>query len=612
MKIKSFFYDVASREWKECKDSRYALREIEQIPASIVLRYHSEDDSSILKSIIWCEKHKTYEKVARWQEHAVETEEGCTIIGLFGEILLPQEKETPPIPKDVAERELDKKIEALLWGENVTCGRKKEKLPPFHKIPIRWRIVYHEEKGSVALMADVSQIMFRERLDHVKGKIVKIPHLQRYHTDGIGIQFANERIVPKDKCNEIPLQVANGVISYLKDEAERIYGKRPHMPASLRNGYFTKGKIRIQAFMKHPFDMNRWYLETSLRYYISYNLKKFSKNEEDIFPKLCKIFELKPTQQFMELYDKAPMALPIITILKILGIHRWDLVQPFLSLSVFCGEPIENEPDARFKSNIFSCFRDRNETFVFSDAFFEDEDMIRDYLFKNASYYGKESMAYIFYSRWWIWQKGEEAFAHHLLELQGLWGDWTEDFIIFFYCHYTDLPQAFRKKILQNGLSAEMYDEIVDIIRVKKPDTVEFSYSKQAEGYECELDGCTFRLVRNSADWASMWSGRSTAKHPKNDAIRMAIYFKNKFIGAIELRDVIETKSNLRGSYDSQQIREALLHITVLRWLNWTGLWKKYEPYNEEDYAYLMEKVTAIPLHGDGKADDAINEKERG
>ena len=157
-----------------------------------------------------------------------------------------------------------------------------------------------------------------------------------------------------------------------------------------------------------------------------------------------------------------------------------------------------------------------------------------------------------------------------------------------------------------------MYDEIVDIIRVKKPDTVEFSYSKQAEGYECELDGCTFRLVRNSADWASMWSGRSTAKHPKNDAIRMAIYFKNKFIGAIELRDVIETKSNLRGSYYSQQIREALLHITVLRWLNWTGLWKKYEPYNEEDYAYLMEKVTAVPLHGDVKADDAINEKERG
>ena len=302
MQRRAFFYDLTSESWKECMNPEYVTRDINLVPVhQIVLRKKSV--SSPAQQEVWCTEHHTYEKVDRISEMEIKTKEGCQMQGLLQG--------------------------GFHW--------KGDELAKIQVSPIRWRVIYHENIGAVALIQDIPEVWWGRVTDKRTNGVVWIPDLRGFRTEEVTLDFREERIYREKHCRNIPDCVADAALAYMMEAAEAEFDQRPSLPANLRNPPFLDdGRLKLEAFLHNPFDMNLYLLKQVFGYGNNASVI-FSRQSNNGFTMLCNELNLESSTFLKDSYATNPYAPIMIAILQSLGIKQPQFIQPFLAEPQFFG-----------------------------------------------------------------------------------------------------------------------------------------------------------------------------------------------------------------------------------------------------------------------------------
>ena len=559
MRRKAFHYNILAKEWYESTDEKMNAMDIEQIPAHFIIRT-SEHFGEATKNMIWCPSHKTYEEVTAHEGCVLVTVTGCRFEGLFG------------------------CIEPAADGHT-----------PVQDIPLRSRLLYNEGLGLVTIFADMATVNFQSIKNLEQEEMTYIPRSRQRKVESVTVVLKDKKITPQSKLSKIPLSTAKAALTFLKEEGEQLLGHSIKLPSSVNGDVFPSGESILLAFLHHPGDMNLWLLKD----YFHSGQDCFGTSSDDNFLDLCHAFHLKPTDYMKTLYDSNPLALPILFVLHILGIKKRELTEPFLTSNTFLGDSV-----ASGLKNVIGYTPLRNVKTGFPTGFIDDEDKIRS-LLENRAGWNDTWNPLLFYCHFRLRHEEENALANHLLELNINWEPRFWRTLRLFFHHFPELPEAIRKKIVTEGLTLEVHNEMVRIINRKKLEWPEFTYSEKELAYECEIDGHDFRLIRNSEQYHSVmqnmgfYNTNTLIDLPNNGIVRMAIYKGEKPVAYFELQGIALLMEKSNGSIYRDCIRNASTRTAFLHWLKWTGLSENYGPYYEEDYEILQEDVTVSPVTKD-------------
>ncbi|WP_028128962.1 hypothetical protein [Selenomonas sp. AE3005] len=558
MQGKTFCYDFFNKAWERCQDSDLGSEFLEHIPVHFIV-HRQKGAAASFKNVVWCQDHDTYEEVLSYENYHLTTKKGCSFRGLIG-------------------------MEPPSFSTRTT---------------IRWRVFYCEQSGIVTISADNADIVMTLYKDKSLDERVYRPHLRQYRTDSLSIQLSDKKIIPKDKFQQIPLPVVEAALHYLQDEAEKLYGKRPRLPASWSGDCFKSNQSRLTAFVHFPFDMNLWCLKDYFNDKRKYN-KLFIENESDRFSCLCNVWGLNSSAYIKNLYDNNPLSIPIVSLLNYLGIKRRELVESLLQIEGLWGSSLAEDCKKYILSQSYGGMHYES----FTNSCFEDKAKMRTFLNQYRSTFNT-CFSFFFYCHWRLWKYGEEDLTNHLLLLHKHWQDkYLHDFKLFFN-YYPDLPSEWKDRLGKEGFSMNVHNEMVHIINNEKLDWPEFIYSEKQVGYECEIDGFSFRLIYNNDAYQTIM-GELVFNFPGKDTVlpdvgilRVAVYKDGRVVAYIELHGIAKIIMHndalqARSSFCSASIRVAFLH-----WLKWTGLWEKYGPYYEDDLIVLDEEVQAKPISKD-------------
>ena len=555
MQKKAFYFDVSAQAWYECGDSLLATADIEQIPVHFLF-CRSVRIGGDCKAVIWCPAHSTYEEVSICEEHSLMTVTGCKFNGLFAHV------------------------------DEAPDGR-----TPVQDVLVRSRLLYNESTGIVTIFADMATVYFQSIKDRERGEMTYIPRSRQCKVESLSVILRDKKITPQDKIKNIPLVTAKAALTFLKEEGEQLLGHSIKLPSSVNGDVFPSGESILLAFLHHPGDMNLWLLKD----YFHSGQDCFGTSSDDNFLDLCHAFHLKPTDYMKTLYDSNPLALPILFVLHILGIKKRELTEPFLTSNTFLGDSV-----ASGLKNVIGYTPLRNVKTGFPTGFIDDEDKIRS-LLENRAGWNDTWNPLLFYCHFRLRHEEENTLANHLLELNINWEPRFWRTLRLFFHHFPELPEAIRKKIVTEGLTLEVHNEMVRIINRKKLEWPEFTYSDEERGYECEIDGYCFRLIYNSEQYHSVkqnldFFSTNRTDLPDCGVVRMAIYKGTKPVAYFELHGIALLMVKNHGSIYDDCLRDASVRVAFLHWLKWTGLWEHYGPYYEEDYEVLQEDVIANPV----------------
>lgn len=430
------------------------------------------------------------------------------------------------------------------------------------------------------------------------GKKVDIPHIREFHTEGLTIRFYDEKMLPEKNCKEMPDCVADAAIDFLLDAAERNFGERPVLPSSIHSEPFADGRVRIEAFLHYPWDMNLWFLKVYFN--PEYHDKDiFSRTSKDSFLGLCRKLEINPSDTLRKFHDAYPFALIMAVFLRYLGISNLDLARPFLSMHTFAGGSLSD----RLASTLYICGYHELLRQSFSPNNISDDEAVRAILESRRGYGNDKLPALFFYCQWYLSKTSEERLAHHLLYLQEHWDSHYLHFMDCFYNNYPDIPLEIRQIIIDRGLTIETENAMIDAINKRKLNWPDFFYTDEQEGYACEIDGYEFRLIYSSDEFHSLckrmlYSKSSMFPSIKNDGVlRIAVFRQGHLEACLLLHSIIKIIYNetCLSAY-GHRFLPVSVRIAVLHWLKWTGLYKSYGPYFESDHEYLDQEVQAKPL----------------
>lgn len=556
MQRKTFHYHIPAEEWRECRDEKMSAKDIEQIPVHFILcrPVRIGDDC---KAVIWCPAHSTYEEVSTFEEYSLTSAAGCKFDGLFAHV-----NEAP------------------------------DRHTPVQDVPIRSRLLYNEATGIVTIFADMATVYFQSIKDRECGEITYIPRSRQYKVESLSVILRDKKITPQDKLKKIPLATAKAALPFLKAEAERISGCSIKLPGSVDRNVFPTGEAILSAFLYQPGDMNLWLLKE----YFRNGQYSFWMSPDDNFLDLCHVFHLEPEKYLEFLYDCNPLALPILYVLHMLGITKRELAEPFLKSDTFLGDSVA---DGLKKVRGYG-----NPNTAFPANFFDNEENIRNFL-SNRAGASDTWNPLLFYCQYRLRYEKEEDLAEHLLKMNSAWEPRLWRSLRLFFHHYPQLPESIREKVMQEGLTLDLHNEIVRIINQKKLAWPEFTYSEKELAYECEIGGYAFRLIRNSEQYHSVMQNmgfyctKTLIELPDSGIMRMAIYKGEKPVAYFELHGIALMMQKSNGSSYDNCLRNASVRVSFLHWLKWTGLLENYGPYYEEDYEILQEDVTVSPVAKD-------------
>jgi hypothetical protein len=294
----------------------------------------------------------------------------------------------------------------------------------------------------------------------------------------------------------------------------------------------------------------------------------------------------------------------MIAILQSLGIKQSQLIQPFLAEPQFFGNsfPIVCKEDL----GIYDAHHIKQETF--SKEFFEDDEKVRAMLLSRRGYRGNANKVHLsFYCQWYLYQTDEEALAHHLLMLQKSWKPHYWHFLESFYHYYPDIPAEIRQRILAEGCSLEMENTMIDAINKRKLNWPDFFYTEEEKQYACRIGDFEFKLIYTSEEFHSLMRiilscPPSIFPSLKDDGVlRVAVLKEGRNVACLLVHKIVKTIIHHSGGVYDSAFYEADIRTAVLRWLKWTGLYKKYGPYYESDYEILDQEVEAEPLQESGR-----------
>ena len=557
MQERIFRFDIPSHEWTECTDKKYGAGDPECIPRFVVVS-EQEDTMLPMHQKVWCETHQMYEEVTGWQDDTVTTSAGCRMWGFAAEV--------------------------MNLGESANDSGKPA--------TICWRVSQRED-GTVFIGRVNGWISTLRCWEVQRKELVEVPYWSLGPSQGLSLHLFPKQIFPQKPSISIPSIVADAAIDYLLDEAESHYGKRPRLPACARSGSLANGTTRLLAFLDYPFHIALWHYKDFFG--SSYQKKSLAEDEEDIFPYLCEGLNLQPTEELRAQFERTPMTLAVTALLRVFGVKTPSLVDKFMDKETFFGESPAYVLHYKLNQYLFSS----PQRGIFSSDLFKDDKTARSFLKGvKATYDGWEEM--LFYCRWRLFKEGEERLASHLRDMDA---HWTPRFMkaAKLFCHnYSDLSTTFRDDLLREGLTVEMHNRMIRKINEKAIGKPDFSYSAAEKRYECRIGDYTFRLIKNNTDYRAVLAAAAIDNHncldqPDNGVLRVAMYKNEKIVAVILLSGAAKFVYDLHlGGY--HELQEANLRIAYLRWMNWTGLYKKHGLFYEEDYPYLMEEVHAEPL----------------
>ncbi len=324
--------------------------------------------------------------------------------------------------------------------------------------------------------------------------------------------------------------------------------------------------------------------------------KKLPQDEDEIFEYLCEAFDCEPTARMRSHFDGNPLFLATASLLKTLGVKKEELQFRFSSLQTFFGmSPAEALEEFEIRP-----FSPAGQGIPVSKVFTDEETACAFLQSGNGSYSEKKAM--LFYCRWRLFYQGEEGLAEHLYKMNAHWEPrWMEAAKAFYNC-WRDMPDTMQSDLLREGLTENMQDRMIALSEEKANGQPDFSYGPTEKNYECRIGDYTFQLVDNRAKLHSLlretgsldWGNQLGARD--NGVLRVAMYCKKELVAVIILDGQAKLLFDVNYSSDGTRLKSANTRIAFLRWMKWTALYKKYEPFDEADYAYLREDVHAEPL----------------
>ena len=550
-----FLYDPPRKEWVRCEEPAFA-GEIERLTPIVVAKRPEG-------AMVWCKKHRAYEEIETWQDDGLTTKAGCRMQG----------------PKCEA-----------------PCLNERWHRPELINRHLRWRVSRQKDSGTIFIAADVAQIVWHVRQTEFWDRVISIPYVRGYTTEGISLRLSPVAEIPEKNCADIPSPVADAALELLLENAGQYFGVYPELPQGLHDDLFADGRTRLTAFLRYPFHMELFYMRPYFRTDTK-QMDLWGHQMSDIFPQLCKRLAVAPSRELRAAYEKRPLALPISIMLRQHGVSRFDLAEPFFRLSTLFGEPLvceRGKDDLRIGDQLY-----RTETEYPKECFMDDEVARR--LLEGRDSYLWGFKASRFYCHWRLCHEGEEALARHLLDLNEHWEPRLKKAIDTFFLYYTDLPKTLRDDILREGLTLENHNRMIAAANRVRLEAV-YTYSPEAKDYECQIDGYSFRLMRSSGQIRSFMCRRNSGSagdgilYKDDGSLRFGLYRDGAPVAMIMLRGSMRILYDGRRHQYEQSLAEAAIYIACLHWLKWTGLYRRYEPFPMEDYMYLDEDVKAEPL----------------
>ncbi len=550
-----FLFDPPREGWVRCEDLAFA-GEIERL-APIVAVKRPEG------KMIWCDEHHAYERIKTWQEAELTTEVGCRIRGPICEVACLKD--------------------CLYYTERFSR-------------PLRWRVSYLEEDGTVFIACDVAQIVFGETRDRNRKKLTPRPLVRAFRCEGASLRLSPILLLPPKACEQIPSPVADAALEFLLDDAERRFGARPKLPKGLHDELFADGRKRLTAFLHWPFHMEFMYLLPYFRTQQG-DLERLGHDPSDVFPIICRQFHLDATPELREAYRERALALPITAILWRHGVRDFSLVRQFFHLTSFLGEALIN-PKGGDELRI-------GDSMNYPDSecpkeLFEDEEAMR-LLCQDRWVYGFNGS--IFYCHWRLYKEGEKKLASHLRELNDHWESRYKSAFALFYKYYPDIPPEIREDILRDCLSVKNQNRMIAAVNRTRLGLPDLTFEQDAERYECKMGPYSFRLIKSRTEGNVFLrklynSGWQFASFLQDDgAPCFAVYRGETPSAAVCIHGAsLRMTFNRHGTSLEQILEAAATYVACLRWLKWTGLYRRFEPFVEESQIYIDEAVQAEPL----------------
>lgn len=484
MKDYVFEPDPMTRTWVRKASATCSHRLTENMPwifASV-----SVVDSEKTSLLAWCPAHQSYEEVLEIGEDDVLTSSQCR---LTGQIILGD-----------------------MWEVFSTDNGTQ---PSSETIPLRWRVSYQPETGILLLGFDSVQLDAEQGYDSLHHRHIWRPHVHRFQFKSISLNLRKKKSLHTGTFKDIPSPVLLSALSFLQEESERLYGTRPELPVwsterenrAAWQWFMPSGVEQLDAFFHAPLNMSLYFLQ---QYISPGDMEKCSKGDAAAsFPAICHSFGVEVDAELYRFYTANPFILVITAILERLGFHDRKLMRSFYERTHFCGESLlQGESVARWAFYL-------STPLVYDSALFDDDIAMESHLAERSNDFGAWNTL-AFYCQWKIEKIGEENFAKEFLQLQQNWHPFYLATMQCIYREFPNLSRTLRQDVLQHGISAELHNRIVNAINDQKLQIPEFPYTEQEQGYECEIDGYTFRLLHSSEEYfrekQRAGGGRSASK----------------------------------------------------------------------------------------------------
>lgn len=346
---------------------------------------------------------------------------------------------------------------------------------------------------------------------------------------------------------------------------------------------------------RDPVSMALWHFRDAFKN-LDIREKNMPQGADEIFEYLCEAFDCEPTARMRAHFDENPLFLATASLLRTLGVRKEELLFRFSALQTLFGR----SPAEALENFEIRPFYPAGHGIPVSKLFTDKETACAFLQSGDGSY--SKWRAMLLYCRWRLFYQGEEGLAEHLYNMNTQWEPRFMDAAVAFYNCWRDMPDTMRSDLLWEGLTENMQNRMIALSKENAQGQPEFLYGPTEKSYECRIGDYTFRLIGNRAklhsllrETGSFDSGNQLGARD-NGILRVAMYRGKEPVAVIILDGQAKLLFDVNYRTDGTELKSANTRIAFLRWMKWTGLYKKYGPFYETDYAYLREDVHAEPL----------------
>ena len=443
---------------------------------------------------------------------------------------------------------------------------------------LRWTVLY--KNHIVTVSCDIALVYWLKSNEEISYK------LRRYTFENVSFKTDGNRIIPKNKCKNIPIIVGKAAIEYLSLETKNIYDITPNL--TYNEKLFSNGRTLIDAFFKYPIDINLWFIIKFA--YSSHNVHfsdLFYLKDKDIFGQICERIHLEKTDWLKTNYEANPFSIILIKRLNKLGIEKRENLEKFFNLTTWNGKDLIKESYISDLSITFSKLSPSTYStdYLYKRMFENPEECISMFTIQ----YNPLPNDNLFYCNYIKYYHGEDVLADRLLYMQLNWDEVCSNLMFLLVRNFHIISENIRNRILNENISNELYKALKNDIETEKQKKCTFHYNKEYINYQCTIDNYEFKLVQNSDELIHILKATPIPVLAEDGIVYYSISENNKVKACLRLDNVFSIHST-NNSYPYTV--PAQIRIAVIKWLKRNNLHEKYGPYFRTEYKYLMEELS--------------------